>query len=334
MLTLTQIRGQDSAVKMLLAMLRTGKVSNAYLFFGPTGIGKQTTALAFIQSLNCSNRQQGIACGLCDSCCQVARGHHPNIITLEPQGKSVGINQTRLMQQQLTYKQLVEGYRVVLIPVAQALTIEAANSLLRIIEDPPRSTVFLLIAEGREDLLPTVVSRCWQVRFRRLSRLVLADLLVERGYNPPAEIFNLAEGSMARALALMETGLRLPVAEQAWQVIANLAAATEVLPALREAGNLHQNQQLDELLLEILRWLRDGMVWQITGEEKLLFNQERHEALRPMGQMGDLSLKIGAVIKSIILINQNVNRRLALEVLCLRLANLMQAHGGGDKTWL
>ena len=149
------------------------------LFAGPSGVGKRLTALAVAQALNCTNTSQGSglraegsvdACGACAACTRIARGVHPDVLFVEPgDSGAIKIDQVRDIVDRAQYRPFEGRRRVVIIDEADALVQPAQNALLKTLEEPTPSSVFILVTSRPDMLLPTVLSRCPQLRFRPLS---------------------------------------------------------------------------------------------------------------------------------------------------------------------
>lgn len=195
--------------------------AGSYVFHGPRGIGKATAARDLARQLNC----QGDTAGLCKPCRQFVAGSYPDLLVLQPEGRaSITIEQVRTLGHTLTLSPYyAEGARIVIIDEAQALTIEAQNALLKLIEEPPARTHFVLVAEQLESLLPTVCSRVAPVYFAPVTMAAVADLLV--GYHD-------VEAAEARRLAELAAGAP-GLAIQ----LANDEAAADSLAELDEAAS-------------------------------------------------------------------------------------------------
>lgn len=158
--------------------LETGRVAHAYLFCGPAGCGKHTTAIAFAMALNC-DVEPGAGCGRCATCERIAAGIHPDVRTLEPKGaaKIIPIEDVRSQVVAAVGLPPHEARaRVFLIEEATSLLGPAANALLKTLEEPPASTHFILGTTAPDKLLPTIRSRCQKVSFVALPAAVRAEL--------------------------------------------------------------------------------------------------------------------------------------------------------------
>lgn len=196
-----KILGQEPAVQGLHHAFEKNRVSHAYLFEGPEGVGKKTTALAFAELLLCQEPVGSEACGVCNSCHMMAAGMHPDLITVAPDGKSIKIKQIRELRTRLGVSSRQGGYTVVVIEAADTMGIEAANALLKTIEEPQGPTVFLLLATSMR-LPQTILSRVQRIHFRPLSEKVLVRLLGEDDERAQMAA-RLSRGSLTRARALL-----------------------------------------------------------------------------------------------------------------------------------
>ena len=167
-MSFAQIKGQQRAVRILQKEIASLSLAGTYLFIGPAGVGKTFTALNFAKALNC--KREGIdSCDKCSSCLKIDHLNHPDVQIIKPEKDSLKIEQIRNLKREAAYK-LYEGKkRVWIIEEANKFTLEAANSALKIIEEPPPDTIFILISETKREILPTILSRCEIIRFSSLS---------------------------------------------------------------------------------------------------------------------------------------------------------------------
>ena len=203
------IEGQSTALEMLQAHLRQGRVASAYLFVGPAGVGKQLTAIELAKAINCATGGAD-ACGAeaCDSCRRIDRQVHPDIHRMSPEGaaQAIRIETIREVLGRIALRPFMARRQVVLIDGADRLTDEAANALLKMLEEPPSQAMFILLAGQTSACLPTVVSRCHVIRFQRLPDRVIEQRLVTEGQSEAQarSIARLASGSLASAGEIRE----------------------------------------------------------------------------------------------------------------------------------
>lgn len=206
--TFSEIRGHRSQIAALQRLCCAGRHGHAYLFEGPEGVGKDTIAQAFLQRLACleASPDSGDACGRCRSCVAAARGEHPDLTRLKKDGAKIKIEQVRAAQQRLRYESVLGRIKGVILEDAELLGEEAANALLKTLEEPWPGVVFVLVTGKPQLLIETIRSRCQVLRFAELSPADLTALLVAEGQpQETAAIASLlAEGSMREARVLCD----------------------------------------------------------------------------------------------------------------------------------
>ncbi|HPO16890.1 MAG TPA: DNA polymerase III subunit delta' [Candidatus Hydrogenedentes bacterium] len=220
-MSFSSIRDQDVALRLLRNIIRRNRVPNGLLFWGPSGVGKQITALEFAKALNCVQKSSE-ACGKCLSCRKTLDGNHPDVHVIKPVSKSRQILKDTIdfVNDLSMYRPFEGAWRVFLILDADRMGIEAQNHFLKTLEEPPSNTVFILITEYPRQLLPTIRSRCQQVRFGALRPDTVMELLLQTHDLPQATaqaIAAVAQGQMSRAIDLVvseKRGIVLNVTER------------------------------------------------------------------------------------------------------------------------
>ncbi|MDO3412923.1 DNA polymerase III subunit delta' [Saccharibacillus sp. CPCC 101409] len=186
-MSLQTISGQATAKRMLGASLRSGRVSHAYLFSGPGGSSRRKVAEAFAKALLCERGAElGDACGECLSCRKVEHGNHPDLQTVVPGGASIKIEQIRELQKMFSYRSGSAGRKVYIIDEAEKMTVQASNSLLKFLEEPPAPAVAILLSENGQALLPTIRSRTQLVPFTSMGAEDILSELAAEGLATPA----------------------------------------------------------------------------------------------------------------------------------------------------
>ncbi|MCI0688372.1 MAG: DNA polymerase III subunit delta' [Sporichthyaceae bacterium] len=225
--------GQDHVVAELTAAAQ-GAMTHAWLFTGPPGSGRSIAARAFAAALQCEDG----GCGSCQVCHTVLAGTHPDVNLVSTEVLSIGVKDTRELVRRAALSPAGGRWQVIVLEDADRLTEQAANVLLKAIEEPPARTVWLLCAPSSEDALPTIRSRCRQIRLVTPTPDAVAAVLVERD-QVPAEVAEFAahasQGHIGRAR-------RLATDEQARQrrsaVLALPHRLTDVAACLRAAAEL------------------------------------------------------------------------------------------------
>lgn len=313
--------GQPQAVEFLKRAAAQSRVAHAYLFSGPEGVGKRTTALAFAQALNCQAPREGEACGACASCRKIAAASHPDVMLLEPEGQAFKIEQVReVLQRNLRWKPLEGRTRVFVLDRADALTAEAANSLLKVLEEPPDAVVIVLITSQAFALLPTIRSRCQEIRFRPLAAGLLTQWLFEAHGVPQetaAALARLSDGRPAEALRLSD-----PEVQEVRRRVLDLAAAAApgAWPALAAAMGEWQGEAVEPLVF-LLTWFRDRLLLSQGVPARLAVNQDRLAQLQtaPWETPEVLWDHCRWVLQALDWKAQNLNAQLLLEQVWMKL---------------
>ena len=205
--------GQEPIVKALRNALRTGRISSAYLFAGPRGVGKTTTARIFAKGLNCE-ASDGITdepCGKCEACRYIERGIHPDVIEIDA-ASNRGIDEIRAIRESVKFLPSRGRKKVYIIDEAHMLTREAFNALLKTLEEPPEHVVFILATTDPHRIPPTILSRLQKYEFkpispfdiiRRLRKIAEAEG-IEVEDKALQEIARRSEGSLRDAISMLE----------------------------------------------------------------------------------------------------------------------------------
>jgi DNA polymerase III delta' subunit len=195
---LSQVLGHDLVRTSLLRAASSEKLSQAMIFSGPSGVGKKFFALGLAQWLLCSSRGSGDlrACGVCPSCLRVASRQSESVYIIEPDGAQIKIEQAREIKSWLSLRG-VSSHRVVIVEQAHLLNPAASNSLLKVLEEPPANTHFILITASASALPSTIRSRAQMIWFASLEREHLETIFSRRGVSPD-ELQSLLARSLAR----------------------------------------------------------------------------------------------------------------------------------------
>src|SRR6185503_15104911 len=176
--------GHEWAVDMLKKHVVNRTTRHAYLFAGAPGLGRRSLALRFAQALNCQTPvDKGIPCGQCRDCKQIEAMQHPdlNVVQADSEGGTLKVDQIREVRRTLTFKPYQSKYRVAIFLRFQEANDNAANALLKTLEEAPSYAVLILTANNPEQLLPTIVSRCEVLRLRALRVEDVSRELENRG---------------------------------------------------------------------------------------------------------------------------------------------------------
>jgi len=197
------ILGHQRQLEQLKKALETERLPNAYLFSGLSGIGKRLVADVFVSAMFCE-KSPG-ACGTCIPCSKIKNRSHPDVFFIEPVTEKILIEQVRELKQDLQYHPLEGERKVALIDDADQMTEAAENSLLKILEEPPQRTHFILISAYPHRLLPTIRSRCQQIVFSPLPEdNVVHYLSKQKGFDEKyaRQIAKISQGSIGAVVEL------------------------------------------------------------------------------------------------------------------------------------
>jgi len=306
--------GQQRAKALLARSLGSGRIAHAYLFRGPDGVGKKLYAAAMARALNCRNLGPVASCEECSSCRKFLSHNHPDYVVESPEKGSIKIESVRRLCKSLSYPPYESQRRVVVIEDVHTMRQEAANSLLKTLEEPPADNILILTAEASRTVLATISSRCQLVPFYPLSLEETAAVLTT-GHGLDSEesllLARLAEGSPGKALLLQENEMM-----ESWKkVVAVLSDVqykddrycTVILQLAQQMAELKEN--LPSMLGLLRIWLRDRLM-QVSGEDV---------QTRAPGTTEALFAKLEAVDSAERQLGRNCNRALVCENLLFRL---------------
>lgn len=202
--SLDEIVGQEPVKQFISRWLQANRKPHAMLFAGLPGVGKKTLAMAFAKAILCG-RPEG-PCGDCPSCRRFNEQAHPDLVHLAPEGLSFKRDMIRQLQTEAPFQPRLAATRVAVLERADRMTEEAANSFLKLLEEPVAPWVFLLTADEEQRVLPTIRSRVVRLPVAALTEEATAAILVERGVEAQAAAVaaELSGGSVGRALLLAQ----------------------------------------------------------------------------------------------------------------------------------
>ena len=323
---LSTIRGQDKQIKILQNALRENTLAQAYLFTGVSGIGKMAVARALAKILHCKNASDDF-CDCCIPCKQITGDTHPDILIIEPEGTTIKISQIRQLQEQLAFTVYEGNKKVVILDKADRMTIQAANCLLKTLEEPPPHTILILLTSIPYRVPSTIRSRCQRIMFSLLPEKLIVKLLQEKFGNqalPEHELIaSLAGGSFGNALRWVENDALIE-RQTFLEAVSNLD--TNSLSSIFEYASLLGDDK--EVALEkldmLLVWLRDCAVGKVANHSRHVINKDLLAAIHTVSSTtswSDLLIKVEVVKETQRAVQQNVNIRLAAETLFMRLSH-------------
>ena len=292
-LSLMQIRGNERLVKLLAR----GGLPQASLFVGPDGVGKKTVALLLAAKANCQDPPNQDLCGKCSSCLKVQSENHPDIRLIQreedPKTKrlkqSISIEQMRGMSREVQFRPYEGRLRFFIINEAEKLKEEAANSILKTLEEPPETSRIVLVSAYPQRLLPTILSRCQRFQFQPLGRAEILDYLEQETDLEDAELrAAFSEGSLGTALELdvadtVERRNRMLEILSDWLEAQRFEAVFKHSSARPLSGELRKRDQV-RVYLQLLETLCIDLYHLLNGMDERLVNADCGDKLRRLSQ--------------------------------------------------
>ena len=174
--TLSEVLGQEPVTQTLRHAVEGGKIAHAYLFCGPRGTGKTSTARILAKAVNCPNQAGGEPCNACDMCRSITEGRALDVIEIDA-ASNRGIDEIRSLREKANYAPSLARYKVYIIDEVHMLTEAACNALLKTLEEPPGHVIFVLATTEAHKVISTIVSRCQRFNFHRLRQTEIMDKL-------------------------------------------------------------------------------------------------------------------------------------------------------------
>ena len=206
-----QIIGQSPIVQTLRNAIKNNRLAHAYLFSGPRGTGKTSTARILAKALNCEQGMKDQPCDKCDNCNKIRDGHSVNVIEIDA-ASNRGIDEIRELRERIRYAPISGRFKVYIIDEVHMLTSEAFNALLKTLEEPPSHTIFVLATTELQKVPLTIISRCQRLDFKRITlkeiEAHLQKIVHAEGFEIEAKALNLvarvSEGCMRDAISLLD----------------------------------------------------------------------------------------------------------------------------------
>ena len=313
------IKGQEAAISFLKSSIRNNKLSHAYIFAGPEGVGKRLTAINFAKSLNCLNPLEHEPCETCPSCKKINNSTHPDVFIIgnEEEEDAIKMEDVRRLIKDIYLKPFEAKKKVYIIDGAHNMKHEAANALLKTLEEPPTDSILILITENLKALFHTIVSRSQVVRFFPLKTGQIESIL-KKEYSfaeTQAHILShLACGRLGEALKLKEEDI--------------FAKRTSIINSI--SSHPSSGLDLDNVNKEdfkcyisiLLSWYTDILYKKSGAEDYMLVNIDKKDIIS--NEAARMSFEhiediVGSIISTFAYMDQNVNQKLAMSVLGLKI---------------
>lgn len=277
----SDVKGQEHTVEYLNNAIRNGRLSHAYIFAGPRNCGRSLLARNFAKAVNCGNTENA-PCDSCLSCRKIDNGTHPDVkwISKDEKSRQIKIEEIRQLARDVVLKPYEGKVKVFIIVEAELMNIEAANSFLKTLEEPPKNSLLVLIVERPKDLPPTIVSRCQIVRLMPLAANEMASPAMIKWKNSVLEEFSDNEYA--------------------------------------DDYTAESRDELSKKLNVLASWYRDLLVFKATQDKGLLINSDRIADIKETSALygaDELMRIFENVVSTKERIESNVNPKLALTAL-------------------
>ena len=320
----SQTAGQEKIKTSLIKSINNKQVSHCYLFEGPEGMGKYKLALVFAQSLLCLNFSME-PCNECKSCIKVNSYNHPDLHIINEDGKSIKREDVDELVNSI-YKRPYEAKRkVYIIKDAHLMTPQAANTFLKTLEEPPGDTVMILLTVNSNLLLPTLVSRCQEVKLRNVSKKTIKSYL--KGYDTDSVDLaaSYSKGILNKAVDIIEG--KDDILKKRQEIIKVfdriINSDSEIIYELENYFEVEKDN-IDLIIEIMIMWIRDVIFVNVNMED-LVINKDYMPLLRNHGKNMKRDSDIVEFLQNTSdNIKSNVNYKLAVDNMLLKIQEVFK----------
>lgn len=324
MLGFSDIIGHESIKESLQRSIRSDQVSHAYILSGEAGMGKKTLADAFALSLLCE-KGGGEPCRECHACKQVMSRNHPDLIYVRHEkAGSIGVEDIRRQVNDTVYiRPYNSAYKVYIINEAEKMTVQAQNALLKTIEEPPAYIVIMLLTTDMDAFLPTILSRCVQLKLKPLKDSLVKGYLQEKYglKEQEADVYTaLARGDLGKGIYMATSDEFKLLYSEVLYILRNIKTM-DISDAVNHIKGMKEEDIDLYGCLEFMQlWYRDVLMFKVTKDVNLLLFREEYTTINEISKNSGyegLEDILSAIDKARVRLDANVNMELALELMLL-----------------
>jgi len=368
----SEVVGQNKIKELLIEETKSNRISHAQMFLGPSGIGKLPLAIAFSQFLLCDNPTKNDACGVCSSCTKIQHNVHPDLHFVFPvvnakgvksaddrrkdwntfleqnayfdltnwlqftdeMGKSpqIGVEESRHILKKLSLKSFSGKYKIMIVWLPEKMNIAAANKLLKVLEEPPEQTLFFLVCDSIESILPTIISRTQIIKIPALSNDDIIGYLKSNYQIDDSNaqtIANLSQGSLVEALNMIKGDKSQHIYFDLFVSLMRAAYAIDAIQLMEVAENLAaQNKENQKnFLLYGLHIFRESLMTNYLGKESENLRIEENNFLKKFARFinnQNISLLSNEFNDAYYHLERNANPKILFTDLVIRLTKMIK----------
>ncbi|MEF9954231.1 MAG: DNA polymerase III subunit delta' [Clostridium sp.] len=318
------IIGHEMIKEHFKKAIENNKVSHAYILSGEEGMGRKTLANAFVMTLLCE-RSSTDPCMECHSCKQILSGNNPDVIWVRHEKpNSIGVDDIRLqINDTIMLKPYNSLYKVYIVDEAEKMTVQAQNALLKTIEEPPAYAIVILLTTNGEAFLPTILSRCIQLKLKPLKDSAISAYLIEnlKISETEADIYTaFARGNLGKAIHLASSEEFKQLYHDMLYLLRNIKSMDISLLPINIKKIQEDNPNIYECLDFMQLWYRDVLMFKVTKDMNLLIFKEEYSTISSLCQKSSyegLEMILSAIDKAKTRLDANVNTDLTLELMLL-----------------
>lgn len=324
MLKFEEILGHEQIKEHFQKAIESHKVSHAYILTGEAGMGRKSLANAFALTLLCE-KGKSEPCMECHACKQVLSGNHPDLIYVtHEKPASIGVDDIReQINDTVAVRPYSSYYKVYIVDEAEKMTQQAQNALLKTIEEPPSYAIIILLTTNQEAFLPTILSRCVQLKLKPLKDFVVKSYLTESMKIPEAdaEVYAaFARGNLGKAITIASSEDFKEMHQEILNMLKHIKEMdiSELIDYIQKLKDDHMD--IYECLDFMQMWYRDVLLYKVTKDINLLIFKDEYRTINEISKNSGydgMERILESIDKARVRLDANVNTELVLELMLL-----------------
>lgn len=324
MLKFGEILGHEQIKEHFQKAIESHKVSHAYILTGEAGMGRKSLANAFALTLLCE-KGKSEPCMECHACKQVLSGNHPDLIYVtHEKPASIGVDDIReQINDTVAVRPYSSYYKVYIVDEAEKMTQQAQNALLKTIEEPPSYAIIILLTTNQEAFLPTILSRCVQLKLKPLKDFVVKSYLTESMKIPEADAdvyAAFARGNLGKAITIASSEDFKEMHQEILNLLKHIKEMdiSELIDYIQKLKDDHMD--IYECLDFMQMWYRDVLLYKVTKDINLLIFKDEYRTINEISKNSGydgMERILEAIDKARVRLEANVNTELVLELMLL-----------------